>query len=117
MKFSLIVLSTLSFVAAKKGKKGKVCDDYVPYVSPFVEQLMYNAGVDTDLDNLHTIGAHTALIPEASDASVSGANVADGESGDTDFPHGNLKPLAVSIKFVCIIMLVLVNSFVNFLYL
>jgi len=104
MKFSLIVLSSLSFVAAKKGKKGKVCDDYVPYVSPFVEQLMYNAGVDTDLDNLHTIGAHTALIPEASDASVSGANVADGESGDTDFHHGNLKPLAVSIKFVCIIM-------------
>jgi hypothetical protein len=40
------------------------------------------------------IGQTTALIPEASDAAVSGAPVKDGQSGDTDFPHGNLKTLA-----------------------
>lgn len=55
---------------------------------------MFNAGVDTDLGNLQKIGSITALIAEAADASASGANVADGESGDTDFPHGNLKVLA-----------------------
>ena len=55
---------------------------------------MFNAGVDTDLGNLQKIGSITAHIAEAADASATGANVADGESGDTDFPHGNLKVLA-----------------------
>lgn len=41
-----------------------------------------------------TIGSTTALLPEASDASVSGATVQDGMSGDTDFPHGPLKAIA-----------------------
>jgi len=41
-----------------------------------------------------TVGSTTALIAEASDAAVSGATIADGESGDIDFPHGNLKPIA-----------------------
>ena len=60
-----------------------------------------NAGVDvTALDNLKTIGEITALIPEASDAAVEGAPAVDGESGDIDFPHGNLKPLAVRSKFI-----------------
>ena len=40
-----------------------------------------------------SIGATTALLPEASDAAVSGAPVQDGMSGDTDFPFGNLKPI------------------------
>lgn len=55
---------------------------------------MFNAGVDTDLGNLQKIGSITAHIAEAADASATGANVADGESGDTDFPHGNMKVLA-----------------------
>jgi hypothetical protein len=42
----------------------------------------------------YKIGMTTASIPEAGDASETGGNVADGESGDTDFPHGNLKPIA-----------------------
>ena len=57
-------------------------------------QLMYNAGVDTDLSNLYKIGDITELIPEAADASVTGATVEDGKSGDTDFPFGDLKVLA-----------------------
>lgn len=58
---------------------------------------MFNAGVDTDLDNLHKIGDITDHIAEASDASVSGATVEDGKSGDTAFPHGDMKVLAVSL--------------------
>ena len=30
-----------------------------------------------------TVGSTTALLPEASDAAVSGATIADGQSGDT----------------------------------
>lgn len=41
-----------------------------------------------------TVGSITELIPEAADASAHGAPVKDGKSGDTDFPFGNLKPLA-----------------------
>ena len=43
-----------------------------------------------------TVGSTTALICEASDASVTGATVEDGQSGDTDFPHGNIKPIATA---------------------
>lgn len=50
--------------------------------------------MDYKQSELHPIGSITALIPEAADAAISGATVADGESGDTDFPYGNLKPLA-----------------------
>ena len=42
------------------------------------------------------VGSTTALIPEASDAAVSGATVADGQSGDTDFPHGMIKAIATA---------------------
>jgi len=44
-----------------------------------------------------TIGSITALIPEAGDAiALDNPQVAltDGESGDVDFPHGNMKPIA-----------------------
>ena len=44
---------------------------------------------------MYPIGSISALIPEAADAGVSGATVADGESGDTDFPFGQWKVLAV----------------------
>jgi hypothetical protein len=40
------------------------------------------------------IGSNTALLCEAADASATGAPVMDGESGDTDFPHGNIKVIA-----------------------
>lgn len=42
----------------------------------------------------HTIGATTALIPEAGDASETDVEVADGESGNVDFPFGNIKAIA-----------------------
>ena len=49
-----------------------------------------------------SIGSSTALIAEASDAAVSGATIEDGESGDTDFPHGDLKVIAtVGERNVC----------------
>ena len=42
-----------------------------------------------------TVGSITALLPEAADASADkSTRVADGESGDTNFPHGKIKPLA-----------------------
>jgi hypothetical protein len=50
----------------------------------------------------YTIGSITALIPEASDASITGANIADGESGDVDFPYGSIKVLAtIGERSVC----------------
>lgn len=41
-----------------------------------------------------TVGSTTQLACEASDAAVSGAPIEDGLSGDTDFPHGNIKAIA-----------------------
>lgn len=64
------------------------------FYSCFISQLLYNAGVDYNQSELYPIGSITALIPEAADAAISGATVQDGESGDTDFPHGNIKTLA-----------------------
>ena len=40
------------------------------------------------------LGIHTDLIAEASDAGRTGAMVADGKSGDLNFPFGSLKPFA-----------------------
>jgi hypothetical protein len=49
-----------------------------------------------------SIGSTMALIPEASDAAASGAPIVDGQSGDTAFAFGNLKPLAtVGERSVC----------------
>lgn len=50
-----------------------------------------------------SIGSTTALIPEANDAgAVNDVTIADGESGDSRFPHGNLKPVAtVGERSVC----------------
>lgn len=53
-----------------------------------------------------SIGSTTALIPEANDAGAGGAEglvtVADGKSGDTRFPHGDIKPIAtVGERSVC----------------
>lgn len=97
MKFTVAALSTIAFVSAKKDKD--ICTTKIPKIGPFLKQLMFNAGVDTKL-NLNTIGSITAHIAEAADASATGATVADGESGDTDFPHGNMKVLAVSFFVV-----------------
>lgn len=41
-----------------------------------------------------TVGSNTQLLCEAADASATGATVEDGKSGDTDFPHGDLKVIA-----------------------
>lgn len=43
--------------------------------------------------DMQPIGGHTGLIPEASDAGSNPAFLVDGQSGDTDFPHGNLKAI------------------------
>lgn len=51
----------------------------------------------------YTIGSTTEILAEAADASVTGAPVTDGLSGDTDFPHGNLKPIAtIGERSVCL---------------
>lgn len=42
---------------------------------------------------LKPIGAHTALLAEASDAGDNFDLVKDGHSGDVEFPFGSLKPL------------------------
>lgn len=47
----------------------------------------------TDTADLKPLGYHTALIAEASDARSSTSLLVDGASGDTDFPHGNLKAI------------------------
>ena len=44
-------------------------------------------------ENGNSIGSNTGLLPEAADASITGANIADGESGDTDFPFMDMKVL------------------------
>lgn len=63
--------------------------------------LSHLRGMDGVLEGLEMyrqesfgIGEITELICEAADASVTDAPVEDGKSGDTDFPHGNIKPLA-----------------------
>lgn len=50
-----------------------------------------------------TVGSTMDLIPEANDASrTPNTTVMDGKSGDTDFPHGNLKAIAtVGERSVC----------------
>lgn len=40
------------------------------------------------------IGSNTGLLCEAADASATGIAPVDGESGDTDFPHGKIKVIA-----------------------
>jgi hypothetical protein len=42
----------------------------------------------TEAATLKPIGAHTALLPEASDAGSNAAFIADDASGDVAFPHG-----------------------------
>lgn len=44
--------------------------------------------------NLKPIGYHTAHICEATDAAYSTAAAVDGQSGDTDYPFGDIKVLA-----------------------
>ena len=49
-----------------------------------------------------SIGSITQLIAEASDANATGIPVVDGMSGNVNFTHGNLKPLAtVGERSVC----------------
>ena len=51
------------------------------------------AATSADTADLKPLGYHTALIAEASDARSSTSLLLDGASGDTDFPHGNLKAI------------------------
>ena len=44
-------------------------------------------------ENGETVGSNTGMYAEASDASVSGATVEDGMSGDTDFPYCQMKTI------------------------
>ena len=97
MKFAVAALSTIALVSANKDYG--ICKQRVPKIGPYLKQLMFNAGVDTEV-NLNSIGSITAHIAEAADASATGATIADGESGDIDFPHGNMKVLALSFVTV-----------------
>eukprot|EP00977_Amphora_coffeiformis_P030186 scaffold45304_cov191-Amphora_coffeaeformis.AAC.1 len=59
-------------------------------------------GMKLYLEEGITVGSTTALIAEANDAAVTHATIQDGESGDTNFPHGNLKPIVtVGERSVC----------------
>lgn len=55
--------------------------------------VLFRAGKSDNTDLLVPIGFTTALFPEAADASASGITPVDGQSGDTDFPFGNIKAL------------------------
>jgi len=71
-------------------------------LNPYMLIEKYNMNI-TDPDHAAAIaqavngnlmlGSITQLIPEASDASRTGALVLDGLSGDTNFPHGDIKPV------------------------
>lgn len=73
---------------------------FIHLPSPYIlyQQLLYNAGGLTSWQTLITeangVGSCTALLAEANDAAATDATIKDGESGDTNFPHGNLKPIA-----------------------
>ena len=62
------------------------------------QQFLYNAGGLNAFTSLVTdqvtIGSCTDLLAEANDAGATGATIEDGKSGDTNFPHGDLKTLA-----------------------
>lgn len=53
-------------------------------------------GLQDYCDYGNAVGSNTALLAEASDAAVTGATVADGMSGDTDFPFMDMKVLLSS---------------------
>jgi hypothetical protein len=61
--------------------------------------------IEAGLDQYRTglsIGSTTALIAEASDATATGVTIVDGESGNINFPHGKLKPIAtIGERSVC----------------
>jgi hypothetical protein len=99
--------SSLNFLQADSGRKlQNVCTDGgldivmndglldVLSTIPKGDEIM--AGLLQFAESGVTIGSTTALICEANDASATGATVEDGMSGDTSFPHGNIKPLATA---------------------
>ena len=81
---------------------GRVCRDSSRLTwSGATEAVISNTGFAQDiLETLElyadgfTIGSTRELIVEAQDAAVSGATVKDGQSGDTDFPFGEIKAIA-----------------------
>jgi len=71
--------------------------DIMKALAPF-----YAAMQQVSSKNL-SIGSNTQMIPEASDASRVGITPMDGMSGDTNFPHGKIKPIATVGEFsMCI---------------
>ena len=44
----------------------------------------------------YTVGSITDLVVEAADASITGAPVEDGKSGDVAFPFGQIKPIVTA---------------------
>lgn len=94
------------------GSSGRVCVDPGLSLSPAVESLLMNtaggiaSGVEPSNEFLeyfklyeaegYTVGSITDLVVEAGDASISGAPVEDGKSGDIAFPHGEIKPIVTA---------------------
>lgn len=83
--------------------QSRVCSsDPVPDLSEATIDILASIAGGVDIleaydqytDNSNTIGSNTALLCEAADASATGIVPKDGESGDTDFPHGNIKVIA-----------------------
>jgi len=52
------------------------------------------AALSMALSGSMALGIHTSMIAEANDAGRTGATVADGQSGDMNFPFGSLKTFA-----------------------
>jgi len=59
-----------------------------------ISDIEHIAALSQALEGVLGLGAHTALIAEANDASRTGANIVDGQSGDVNFPFGKIKPFA-----------------------
>ena len=59
----------------------------------FLSKVFFNGGWPTG-----PVGSIQEIIADAADAEASGAPIVDGKSGNTDFPHGDLKALTVSQK-------------------
>lgn len=93
--FAVLSLASSSNAKSNIRKLDKKYDSKYPYGMDMstVEKLISNAGASKYFEEVQTIGSITALIPEASDALASRAPIKDGESGDINFPHGNIKPI------------------------
>lgn len=86
------------------GPAGRFCVDTGVDLGPNAEGLLANVPGSSEFlkyFDLYTaegysVGSITDLIVEAADASITGAAVEDGKSGDVAFPFGQIKPIVTA---------------------